>query len=223
MIKKKFLIYALMLAFLPTQAGAFCETQNVRINVSMDSGNVQYITTKSSNEFAADSKRIYKKDLQGNHDHSRGLTVTSISQHISPKPNIERSDDKICARLGSLDFKIGYRKGIQVYIDKKYKPGSCEYEITKKHENYHVAVHQQAMMFFKPDIEKKVREIVGKLRPKIVHSEKEAENFLNGQVQQIQKELNEFIKRIDKIIAEKNAVIDTQESYAKTQALCKNW
>lgn len=189
----------------------------------METGSVQYITTKSSDEFAADVKRIYKKDLTGHHDHAKGLTVSSIAQYIRPKPHAEKSGNQICAQFDSLDFRVGYKEGIKVYIDKKYKPGSCEYEVTKKHENYHVAVHQQAMMFFKPDIEKKIREIVSKLQPKIVHSEKEAENVLNAQVQQIQNELNAFVKRIDKVIAEKNAIIDTKESYAKTQALCKNW
>ena len=217
MINKKTLLCAVLSLFLSQNASAFCDTLNTRVNITTNPGNVQYITTKSRSEFIKGSNQVVSPN-------TLGLTVSNLTIWGSARSNIERLDKQICASLGVLNFKMGYENGdLKVYIDKKYKPGSCEYEVIREHENYHVAVAQQAMLFFKPDIEKKIHEIVGKMRPQIVRSEKEINQVIQAQFDQIISELKPLIDHINKTIAEKNAKIDTPESYAQTTALCKNW
>ena len=110
-----------------------------------------------------------------------------------------------------------------VYIDKKYKPSSCEYKVIKNHENYHVAVAQQAMIFFKPDVEAQVQKSLQKIKPQIVSTPEEKDQVLKNQFNQIMNDLKPLINHINTVTAKKNYQIDTPESYEKTKALCKNW
>lgn len=217
MMNKKAFLCAILSLFLSQNASAFCDTLNIRVNITTTPGNVQYITTKSKEEFTKNSKNPVSP-------YTVGLTISNLSIAGSARASTEVLDKQICTNIGVLNLKIGYEPGnLLVYIDKNYRPGSCEYEVTRKHENYHVAVAQQAMLFFKPDIEKKVHEIVGKLRPQIVRSEKEVEEVIQKQYQQVMTELAPLLRHINQKIAQKNAAIDTPESYSKTAALCKNW
>jgi hypothetical protein len=86
-----------------------------------------------------------------------------------------------------------------------------------------VAVAQQAMLFFKPDIEDKVYEIVSNLKPQITTDKKEIETIVQRQYEQIMEQLTPLLAHINQTIAKKNAQIDTPESYEKTKALCNNW
>ena len=217
MMNKKSFLCAVLSLFLSQNASAFCDVVSTRVNITTNPGNVQYITTKSRSEFLHGANQVVSPN-------TLGLTVSNLSVSGTAQVNIETLGKQICASLGVLNFKMGYQNGdLKVYIDKKYKPGSCEYEVIREHEKYHVDVAQQAMLFFKEDIEKKIHEIVGKMRPKIVRSEKEANALIQDQFNQIIAELTPLIQHINKKIAEKNAKIDTPESYAKTTALCNHW
>ena len=217
MMNKKAIFCAILSLFLSQNASAFCDTLNVRVDISTNPGNVQYITTKSKDEFIRGSKQVVSPN-------TLGLTVSNLTVSAKARAKIEELGNQYCASLGALHFNMGYESGdLKVYIDKKYKPGSCEYEVIRQHEDYHVKVAQQAVLFFKPDIEKKIHEVVGKLRPQVVRSKKEADAVVQSQSNQISAELMPLIDHINKTIAAKNAAIDTPESYAKTTAMCKNW
>ena len=217
MMKKRTLLWALLSLFLSQNASAFCDMTNTRVNITTNPGNVQYITTKSRSEFLNASQHQVSPN-------TLGLTVSNLTISGGVVPRFERLDKQICVGIDTLNFKMGYERGnLKVFIDKKYAPGSCEYEVIREHENYHVAVAQQAMLFFKPDIEKKIHTVVGKLRPKVVRSEKEAAKVVQEQFGYVMTELSPLINHINSVIAEKNAKIDTPESYTQTTALCKNW
>lgn len=219
MTNKKALFLAILSLFLSQNASAFCDKIATRVQITTNPGNVQYITTLSRSDFIQGKKHKVSPN-------TLGLTVADLSISISGKtqPKIERQGKQICVSLDTLAFKMGYEKGgLKVYIDKKYKPGSCEYEVIREHENYHVAVAQQAMLFFKPDIEAKIHEIISNMRPQIVTSEKEIDKVIQEQTKHVITELTPLLTHINQTIAKKNAQIDTPESYEKTQALCKNW
>ena len=79
------------------------------------------------------------------------------------------------------------------------------------------------MSFFKSDIETALRKAVSKLKPEHVSSSAQAQYVLDKQFAQIQKEIAPLLEHINKKIREKNAAIDTPESYKATSKLCKKW
>lgn len=151
-----------------------------------------------------------------------GMTVSKLGISGSAEPDIQQNGITACVQIGRMKIDIGYDT-LDVYIDKKYKPRTCEYEVVKEHENYHVRVSQEAMSFFKPDIEDALRKAVARVKPVEVRSQKEAERVFQQQFNQVMREVQPLIDHINKKIAEKNYEIDTPESYRETTALCKNW
>ena len=210
-----YLLLPLLSLFLSQNASAFCDSVSTRIYITMNPGNVKYVTTRSKYDFINSAPHPVSPN-------TLGLTVAKMNITGKATPEIEKGEKGTCVSLGTLNFKMGYDE-LTVYIDKKYKPSSCEYKVIKNHENYHVAVAQQAMTFFKPDVEKKIQDSLRKIKPQIVHSNREAEEALQNQFNQVMNELQPLINHINKVTAQKNYQIDTPESYAKTKALCKNW
>lgn len=215
MKKKTYLLLPLLSLFFCQNASAFCDSSSTRINITMNPGNVKYITTRSRHDFIHASPHPVSPN-------TLGLTVSNLTITGDAQPNIEIEDGKMCVSLKTLNFRMSY-DDLTVYIDKKYKPSSCEYKVIKNHENYHVAVAQQAMIFFKPDVEKKIQESLRKIKPTIVKSAEERDNVLKAQLEQVMSDLRPLIDHINKVTAQKNYQIDTPESYEKTKALCKNW
>ena len=210
-----FLSLFLLFLFSAQNASAFCNTISTRVYISMNPGNVRYVTTQSKKDFIRSAPNPVSPN-------TLGLTVAYLNITGDARPNVETQDGKTCVSLGTLNFKMGY-DDLVVYIDKKYKPSSCEYQVIKNHENYHVAVAQQAMTFFKPDVEAQIQKSLQKLKPQLVTTAEEKDMVLKNQFNQVMNDLRPLINHINKVTAEKNYQIDTPESYAKTKALCKNW
>ncbi len=181
----------------------------------MNPGLIKYNNRLSRQEFLA-------KHPGHNSETTVGLTVARFDLDGRGIPMLKQQGMKACVGLEEIKLTMGYDT-LEVYIDKKYKPGSCEYRVTKDHENYHVRVFQQAMKFFKPDVEKALKKAVQKLSPVVVSSQAEVDAVIQNQFEQVMKEVQPLIKHINHKIAEKNEKIDTPESYLKTTKLCKKW
>lgn len=210
------LYYTLLLSlFLSSNASAFCEAQTPRIILDAETGVVRYITHLSKNEFA-------KRSPVPVSPNTLGLTVAKLNMTGTGIPYLKQNGMRACVGISELRLKIGYDT-LNVFIDKKYKPGSCEYAVVKEHENYHVRVSQEAMTFFRPDIEKALNKAVQKIKPQVVVGQAEAQAVFQRQFNQVMRDVQPVLDHINKKIAEKNYEIDTPESYRKTTALCQNW
>lgn len=213
-MKKYILLFLGIFIYTTTVFATTCPNDKPRIIVSASQGKVKYITNMARKDFIA--------KYPGTPNTTLGLTVAKLGVKMSGKPRIVTNSRHTCVSLKEVAFQIGY-DDILVYIHKNYKPGSCQYRVVKDHENYHVAVHRQAMNFFKSDIEKAIRKSVASLKPQVVSSSAEAQRVVNSQFAKIQKDIQPLIDHINKKITEKNAAIDTPESYKAANKLCKSW
>lgn len=193
----------------------FCMSMATRVNITTRIGNPKYITTYSRKEFL-------KKTKQKENPYTLGLTLYNMAVDIKTVPSIENKFNQICVGISDLNVDLYYPE-IVVYIDKKYAPSSCEYKVIKEHENYHVAVAQSALTFYKNDIENAVNKALLKLSPKIVYSEGEIHPTLARMTATVLESVKPVILHINKKLLEKNAAIDTKEMYQATTNMCKNW
>ena len=215
MKQKIYLLLPLLSLVFAQNASAFCDSTNTRVYITTNPGNVKYITTRSKHDFIHSvSQPVSPNTL--------GLTVSHMNIKGEATPNVEVQGNQMCVSLGTLNLRMENDE-LTVYIDKKYKPSSCEYKVIKAHENYHVAVAQQAMTFFKPDVEAQVQKALKKVKPQIVSNAAERDKALKDQFTQVMNDLKPVINHINQTTAKKNYQIDTPESYAKTRAMCKNW
>ena len=210
-----FLSCFIVLPVLAQNAIPFCTSMSTRITVRTKPGNPQYITQYSREDF------LRKADAQYS-PYTLGLTVVKPEVTVSVKPDLKELLGQICVALSDVEIEMSY-PSMTVYIDKKYMPSSCEYRTIKEHEDYHVNVAQQALSFFRPDVERVVSQTVETFSPKIVFSRSEISPEVNKFASKINEALKPVVKHIKSKLDEKNAAIDTQEMYHKTTAVCQNW
>lgn len=210
----KFLFFFLT-SFYSLALWAGCTDFTPKINLRTTPGQVRYITNQSREQFIGNAPGPVSPNTVG-------LTVAKMNLTVTGEPLLQQDARRACVGIKEVTFTMGYEV-LDVYIDKKYNPGSCEYAEVKKHENYHVAVSNQALKFFRPDLEKALKKAVKNMRPEFVYSNTEAQRVLQRQFDKILSEVQPVIDHINKKIAEKNYVIDTPESYRVTTAKCENW
>ncbi len=212
----KKIIFVLLCLFFVQNANALCPKQPVKIKIITQPGQVVYDHSHSRKEFSKFSNGPVNPN-------TLGLTVTKLELDMKGNAAVKQvTRDKYCVGIDEINFYIGYDK-ILVLIDKKYKKNSCNYKVIKDHENYHVQVSQQAVRFFRKDIEQELRKAVDDLRPEEVYSAARAEQIMQKQFKRIENRVRPLFNHINKKIAEKNYVIDTPESYAATTKLCPKW
>ncbi len=216
-MKKLLFLFTSLLALpvLAQSEASFCTTMNTRVLVRTQLGSPTYISQYSKEDFLAKANSNLSP-------YTLGLTISKLDVSLSSRPKITRLGTQFCAVLKDLEVNIGYPE-LTVYIDKKYPVSSCEYQTIKEHEDYHVLVAQQALSFFKPDIEKTIKNSLKKLSPQITNSKTEASKKANEMILVIKEDLQPIIRHINKKLDEKNAAIDTEEMYQATTAVCENW
>lgn len=215
---KKVFVLLLCLSVWPVfaqNATSFCTSMVTRVHVTTRIGNPKYVSSYSKTEFLQKAGRKFDP-------YTLGLTVSEMSIQAKATPSLDQFADRICVGISDLDVVLDY-PNLTVYIDKKYAPSSCEYKIIKDHENYHVMVAQQALPFYKKDIENAIYKALQKMSPKVVYSTQDIQPTLHQLTDSVLSSVQPVLKHINAKLLEKNAAIDTPEMYRQTTAMCKNW
>lgn len=181
------------------------------VHVAINTGQVTYNNKLNREQFPA---KAYAETM--------GLTVTQLISTMDADTVFKQKGQRGCVALKNVRVEIGFPK-IDVYIDKKYKPNSCQYNVIKEHENYHVRVQQEGLKFFSDKIKEAYKVAAEKLDPVSVTSPQEATTAANKMLEQIKKDVTPLITFVEKRLREENAVIDTEEAYRDTSKKCKRW
>jgi len=202
-------------------AKPFCSSMDPKVTVRARFCNPKYNSQYSRAEFLKKAN-VAKSDPHLLSERVTGLTVGSLDPTLRVAPSLERKSGQMCVTLKEIDVELSC-PALTVYIDKKYAPSSCEYQVVRKHENYHVAVWQQAPTFFKKDVEKALHNVLKQMSPKIVHSQKEVDEAADQMRQTVYQTIKSVHENIIRKIKEKHAAIDTTEIYRETTEMCHNW
>ena len=206
------LIVILFFAFSDCANGACYNKPSGKLNIRFNYGKVSYINNKSNSQFP---QKPYSTVM--------GLTVSDLKRQSSANTQIESDEhNNFCVYINELNVEVGYPK-IDVYIDKKYRPGSCNYNVVKDHENYHVRVQQEGLKFFAPKIKEAYQIALKKIKPQQAYTQSDAKRIAEGMVQRIEKDVEPLMDYVQQRLREENAVIDTNEAYIKDSKKCKKW
>ena len=213
---KYFILFPMLLmAVFPATAKIQCPSVSPKMNIVFKEKSVNYNNTLSRTEFL--------RRAHGDQSNAIGLTVAEMSIGQSFAYQTESSIQGACSYVTEINFEIGYKK-LDVYIDKKYKPGSCAYRVIKEHEDYHVEVARQALEFFEPDIRARLNQIKSQLPVAYGYSAEMSEMEIKNKMNTLFKtQIMPLVNHINQKVNEKNAEIDTPQSYAETHALCRDW
>lgn len=183
----------------------------VTVRVNVNPGPVRYNNSLSNSQFPS---KPYASTM--------GLTVAQLTVNMQAKSFVREESNGACIGLDELTVNIGFPQ-IDVYIDKKYRPGTCQYNVIKEHENYHVRVQQEGLTFFGGKIKEAFQIAANKIKPRSLSSPGQAQSILNQMVAQVKADVDPLIRFIEKRLREENEVIDTDEAYRETSKKCKKW
>ncbi len=172
------------------------------------------IRTKSTNPSAADRAGLTSAPLFG-------------SQQLTPAYSLGRKKDgKFAYWIHNLEFSFGFRE-ITVWIAKEYPEGSCEFTVTREHENEHVALDRRLVREYADKIRRAMLEFMSlptEQEPLWVSSEAEGDaaierikvSVAEGAIGPLYAELREKLHR-------GNRELDSPENYQKVYDKCDNW
>jgi len=149
-----------------------------------------------------------------------GLTVTEF--RFNMRVNVRAyqiRENHFCAVIESLDAGVGYTDFI-VYIDRKYLQGSCEYRLIRNHEDEHVGIYRDNLIHYAPLLRKELTDAVRRMGPIYVDSAdrgaKQAQAF-------VQEKIKPLVDNMQRTVDDRNANIDTKQSYESIRRRCSNW
>ncbi len=151
--------------------------------------------------------------------HPVGLMGRDLVWELRVQVMGRKTDRGFCVGLQHADMVVGYDR-IDVYIDRRYRPGSCEYHVILEHEQQHVRNFKNTLARYMPEIRRKLKAEATRIGPRQARSmERGADRF----VKTLKSRMTPLIRRMQQEMDATDRRIDTPANYRATQARCENW
>lgn len=203
---------------LQTKAAAKCpgDDDKPKVELRLDEGEIRYDYGRDRRFLAG---LLGRDDTSAAADHVPiGLTRTRLEVEIATRVSVAPAGQHFCAYLRSGTVRVGF-KVLQVFIERKYRAGSCEFTAILDHEMEHVAIHRRILGNYRYLLEARVAELTnaGAL---VAPSAGEAKQKLHDRLRQ---GLAPTLTLIQQEAKRRHAILDSPASYAKTRARCSGW
>ncbi|MFC4236125.1 hypothetical protein ACFOY8_12930 [Thalassospira xianhensis] len=193
-----------------------CEQVRVPIDVDVHvlDPNVVEDYSKSRDEIAAisGSTHVFNRAVMG-------LTSGMYKRTYNVKIRSAQEAGGYCSQPVKLDVIIGF-KDLTVYIDKRYKPGSCQFNGIRNHEYRHVDVNKQTSMAHAVLLKARLNQLLWNWVPTYTRSRDE------GRAQTIA-QIDLLLDALDADLTAKREIghanIDRPGSIRMTQSQCLDW
>ncbi len=215
----------LILALPPFQQPAAAKTScpgdrgTTDLSVSQIVGEITYKTGNTR----SDLKRIQQrhgKTATASGWFPLGLTLSElrVEMRISTRA-YPTAGGRYCATPDQVDIDLGYPK-FTVYIDRRYRRGSCEYRAISEHEKRHVAIYRQQLDRLISWIQKRMAREISRMAPVVAVSPKYGAEKIK---RQLGLKLTLLLKKLQRATDAGNREIDSRTSYVRVQSRCRNW
>ncbi|OUR75249.1 hypothetical protein A9Q83_17590 [Alphaproteobacteria bacterium 46_93_T64] len=148
-----------------------------------------------------------------------GLAYTEMSSGMGVEVRGSRTGNRTCISLKKVKFSFS-RVHSEIFVARKYKPGTCAYKVILAHEREHMKINDKVQAKYAKKIKKLVSSRANMVRPYITSKPKAAPkaliNRLNNEIKPLVAQFNKERKRL-------NEKIDTPKSYAKVHSKCAKW
>ena len=190
-----------------------------RVNVQMVplSTTVQYDRTLDRQQL--------KQKSQGQialHSHSviNGLTVGNLRSGIKGNFSVATlTDGSTCVWPSLVEFQLGYSSMV-VYVAREFAPGSCQYDVTLRHEREHVKINDQTLRSHVPAVKNDLVAAIARDFPKRYRSSGDISRLAISTMK------STFERSVANLVVDRNSLhgeLDSPESYRYWQSLCDRW
>jgi hypothetical protein len=183
---------------------------------------VQFIKAAPFVNNRASQRRLARKSVKrGFHSQTIGLTESRLTLKVLTSFTIGTSNRsrQSCVTLKTIRLNYGFGK-TPVLIDRRYRPGSCEYAAIYNHEAEHVRIMNRKGWDYLPWIKQEIARKVKSIRPILTSRSRRTQRQIADQVKRAASVLT---TQMNNSLAIAHAVIDTQENYRQTQSRCSHW
>ncbi len=207
------------IAIAQAQSCARSSTDSVVVSLSRREGPVTFNNALSRESLTA---------LQGRQNTSSalvtwasvGLTRTELKYQLRVKIEAyQLPNGRYCAQLAEVQADVGY-DNFDVYIARRYRPGSCAYNVIVEHELTHVAVFREALNEFYPRMLRRLERGGQSLEPMIASSANRAADRMQAR---LKSSIDPLYREMNRALDLRNARLDTRERYQREQLRCQDW
>lgn len=198
----------------------FSGPRNVEIHLTRNEGPVRFDNQMSQRELMRMQRRTSTSQAFGPGWTAVGLTLTELKYQM--RVSIEAlkiGPNSYCARLTKVDAKIGY-DNFDVFIARKFRPGTCAYNSIRQHEMTHVAVFKSGLNEFYPRMRHRLERATKGLGNIKVGNPDAAAKRLQ---QRLRHTIDPLFKEMNRTLNRRNGLLDTPARYRLEQSRCENW
>lgn len=149
-----------------------------------------------------------------------GLTLTELKYNMRVSIEaLKLGPSSYCARLTGVQATLGYDK-FDVYIARKFRPGSCAHRSVREHEMTHVSVFLSGLNEFYPRMRHRIERATGSIGTIKAANPNAAARRLQARLRDA---INPLFKEMNRTLDRRNRLLDTPERYRSEQARCTDW
>lgn len=150
-----------------------------------------------------------------------GVTAVETGFEVFPRFEwVALPGGRACVAL--QEVRTNWRiTAIMVDVAAEYRPGSCQYREVRVHEEEHVRTNLQTFREFAPRMEARLRTVAHDIRPMATQSD--PDQAMQAMLQRLTEAARSVQAAYDAALRERNAVIDTPESYRAVSKRCERW
>lgn len=170
----------------------------------------------------ATQRRMVKSGKRKEHySQTIGLTKSGLYFKAYSTFSIKSSNlsKQVCVALRDVKVEYGFGN-TPVLIDRRYRPGSCEYAVIANHEGEHIAIMNSKGEGYKRWLTQKLNRQLRTITPVLTTRSRRTQRWMSAQVKKIAASL---IKQMNESLAAAHGKIDTDENYRLSQARCSGW
>ncbi len=176
--------------------------------ISVHTGHSQSDLARMGSRFGKDGKFV------------RGLTQATFRSGMRTRVTAYPLDNgRYCVVPTTVDMDLGFSE-FTVYIDRKYRAGTCEHQALRDHEDTHVAIYRDNLERFAPLVKARLIKAVRRFKAVIVTA---PDSGADEVLERLQRAVGPVLDNLQKAADADNARIDTQASYDTVQDQCRNW
>jgi len=209
---------AAILFFLPAIAFASC-TASVSepvLSVAMKYPPVNYRFDLDSAALAKIANENGMPGLKG--EIPFGLTIGRYDLEVTVNTDSLRDGSGYCAQIRAVHVEIGLKQ-LDVIVDRRFAPGSCERQAVLDHEGQHVAVFREAVRYYLPALEHALAQTPLPLDIHVADRNAARAVYLGP----VTDSLKPIFAAINGRARDGNMRLDMPESYAAVFKRCSQW
>lgn len=154
----------------------------------------------------------------------RGLTVADFGMESLYRFQVRRRwlRGGYLAWVEDLKVDFSYRD-VKVFVTRDYLEGSCEYNVTRWHEDQHVRIHREVHGKYQPLLESEVaasKTIPLRSAPVTASSREEGKRLVGERISSV---LDQVFERFNEELQAEQAKIDSGSSYDELRSRCSGW